>query len=115
MLEIKDEYLKYEEWNAGHWAYLMVFWDTFGRFSGEWEILLLNDLLFSQKQTVQRYNLSQNVSKRKKNVDQRGVLSTDLYVKPTDTHQFLLSSSCHPRHVMNSGVYSQALRIKRMW
>ena len=48
------------------------------------------------------------------NVDQQGVLSTDLYVKPTDTHQFLLSSSCHPRHVMNSIVYSQALRIKRI-
>ena len=25
-------------------------------------------------------------------------VSTDLYVKPTDTHQYLLSSSCHPYH-----------------
>ena len=27
-----------------------------------------------------------------------GVFSTDLYVKPTDTHQFLHPSSCHPFH-----------------
>ena len=27
-----------------------------------------------------------------------GKIKTDLYVKPTDTHQFLDSSSCHPYH-----------------
>ena len=25
-----------------------------------------------------------------------GIIETDLYVKPTDSHQYLLSSSCHP-------------------
>ena len=25
-----------------------------------------------------------------------GVIETDLYVKPTDSHQYLLPSSCHP-------------------
>ena len=25
-----------------------------------------------------------------------GVRETDLYVKPTDSHQYLLSSSCYP-------------------
>ena len=25
-----------------------------------------------------------------------GVIETDLYVKPTDSHQYILSSSCHP-------------------
>ena len=27
-----------------------------------------------------------------------GKIITDLYVKPTDTHQYLDSSSCHPYH-----------------
>ena len=27
-----------------------------------------------------------------------GVPSTDLFVKPTDTHQFLDPTSCHPYH-----------------
>ena len=25
-----------------------------------------------------------------------GIIEIDLYVKPTDSHQYLLSSSCHP-------------------
>ena len=32
-----------------------------------------------------------------------GVIETDLYVKHTDSHQFLQSSSCHPFHCKNSG------------
>ena len=26
----------------------------------------------------------------------KGIIETDLYVKPTDSHQYLLTSSCHP-------------------
>ena len=26
----------------------------------------------------------------------KGIIETDVYVKPTDSHQYLLSSSCHP-------------------
>ena len=40
-----------------------------------------------------------------------GDICTDLYVKPTDTHQYLLASSCHPNHIKSSIAYSQALRI----
>ena len=39
---------------------------------------------------------------------------TDLYVKPTDTHQYLDSSSCHPYHCKESIPYSQALRLNRI-
>ena len=41
-------------------------------------------------------------------------LITDLYTKPTDTHQYLHQSSCHPSHCKNSIAYSQALRIHRV-
>ena len=41
-------------------------------------------------------------------------LITDLYVKPTDTHQYLDPSSCHPAHCINSIPYSQALRLNRI-
>ena len=31
-----------------------------------------------------------------------GVLETDLYCKPTDTHQYLQKTSCHPGYVKKS-------------
>ena len=43
-----------------------------------------------------------------------GKIITDLYVKPTDTHQYLDSSSCHPYHCKKSIPYSQALRLNRI-
>ncbi len=43
-----------------------------------------------------------------------GHLMTDLFVKPTDSHAYLNYSSCHPRHIVNSIPYSQALRIIRI-
>ena len=47
-------------------------------------------------------------------VDNSGNTTTDLYVKPTDTHQYLLASSCHPNHAKRSIPYGQALRILRI-
>ena len=41
-------------------------------------------------------------------------IATDLHVKSTDTHQYLLSSSCHPNHIKKSILYSLALRIRRI-
>ncbi|XP_071802657.1 uncharacterized protein [Asterias amurensis] len=41
-------------------------------------------------------------------------LVTDVYSKPTDTHQYLLSNSCHPSHCKKAIAYSQALRIRRI-
>jgi hypothetical protein len=43
-----------------------------------------------------------------------GIMSTDIYSKPTDTHQYLSPQSCHPNHCTKSIPYSQALRIKRI-
>ena len=43
-----------------------------------------------------------------------GKINTDLYVKPTDSHQYLHSSSCHPYHCKKGIPYSQALRLNRI-
>ena len=43
-----------------------------------------------------------------------GKIITDLHVKPTDTQQYLDSSSCHPYHCKKSIPYSQALRLNRI-
>ena len=43
-----------------------------------------------------------------------GVIETDLLVKPTDSHQYLQSSSCHPFHCRRGIPYSQALRLNRV-
>ena len=41
-------------------------------------------------------------------------LTTDLYVKSTDSHQYLHASSCHVFHSKKSIPYSQALRLNRI-
>ena len=41
-------------------------------------------------------------------------IETELYTKPTDTHQYLLPSSCHPHHIIKNIPKSLALRIKRI-
>ena len=43
-----------------------------------------------------------------------GRVRSDLYRKPSDRVQFLLPSSCHPRHTTESLPYSCALRIIRI-
>ena len=42
-------------------------------------------------------------------------LLTDLYTKPTDTHQYLEFSSCHVYHSKKYIPYSQALRFNRIY
>ena len=43
-----------------------------------------------------------------------GKIETDLFVKPTDSHQYLEASSCHPFHCKKGIPYSQALRLNRI-
>ena len=43
-----------------------------------------------------------------------GNISTDLYVKPTDRHQFLHYTLSHPDHTKRSIVFSQVLRVSRI-
>ena len=39
-------------------------------------------------------------------------LSTSVYYKPTDSHNYLLHSSSHPQHVKNAIPFSQFLRLR---
>ena len=44
-----------------------------------------------------------------------GQLMTNMYIKPTDCHQYLDYSSSYPNHIKRSIFYSQSLRAKRLF
>lgn len=50
----------------------------------------------------------------KVSLSQFGKVQTDLYTKPTDKHQYLLQSSCHPLHTKRAAPFSLALRLRRI-
>ena len=43
-----------------------------------------------------------------------GQIGTDLHIKPTETHQFVDSISCHTYHCKKSITYSQAVRYNKI-
>ena len=45
--------------------------------------------------------------------DRDNKLYTELFTKPTDTHNYLLYTSFHPKHCKNGGPYGEFLRIRR--
>ena len=47
-------------------------------------------------------------------INESGKLETDVYVKPTDSHQYLHYSSCHPSACKKSIPYAQAMRLRRI-
>ena len=44
--------------------------------------------------------------------NENGKLQTDIYYKPTDSKQYFLYTSCHPKHTRNSIPYNLARRLK---
>ena len=42
-------------------------------------------------------------------------IQTDLHTKPTDKHQYLLKTSCHPNHTKKAIPFSLFLRIRRIF
>ena len=47
-------------------------------------------------------------------LDKQHNIKTDLYTKPTDSHNYLKYNSAHPRHCRDGIPYSQFLRLKRI-
>ena len=47
-------------------------------------------------------------------IDEEGDIQTAVFVKPTDTHNYLHADSAHPRHLLKNLPYSQALRMRRI-
>ena len=43
-----------------------------------------------------------------------GKITSNLYCKPTDDHQYLHYDSCHAEHIKRSMVFSQTLQLKRI-
>ena len=43
-----------------------------------------------------------------------GRIDTDLYGKPTDSHEYLHNDSCHAKHTKRSIGFRQTLRLKRI-
>ena len=60
------------------------------------------------------YSLDKNNCLDVEVIRSRNKLLTDLYIKPTDTHQYSEFSSCHVYHFKKSLPYSQALRFNRI-
>jgi len=85
---------------------------------GEDELSIFLDYLNQCHETIK---FTKHVSKTQVNfldtwvkITEDHKIITDLYEKPTDSHNYLHFDSCHPRHTKTSLPYSQFLRIKRI-
>ena len=45
-------------------------------------------------------------------INNNGEVQTDIFYKPTDSKQYLLYTSCHPKHTRKSIPYNLARRLK---
>ena len=80
-----------------------------------------NDFMLYINSILSSFQLTCNYSKEcikffdvSVSIDNSGSNRADLYVKPTDTHQYLMATSCHPNHTKRSIPYCQVLRILRI-
>ena len=79
---------------------------------------LLKNLSITLIHFILLLNLRQTAQKKKVNIFdigvtlKNGVLTTDLFVKSIDTHQFLHPASCHSFHCKKGIPYCQTLRVK---
>ena len=74
----------------------------------------LNNCHDTIKFTLDKSNETANFLDLTITKDSSGNLQTNLYCKPTDSHNYLLYSSEHPRHVLKGIPYSQFLRVRRI-
>ena len=47
-------------------------------------------------------------------INDSGKLETDVFIKPTDSHQYLHKTSCHPNACKKGIPFAQALRLRRI-
>ena len=85
---------------------------------GEKELEKFVEYLNSKHQTIK---FTQEVSKTSIDflditikIDPDNSLTTTLFCKPTDSHNYLLYSSEHPRHILKGIPYSQFVRVRRI-
>ena len=74
----------------------------------------LNNCLPSIKFEAETSLSSVNFLDVKVKLSPEGCLTTGLYTKPTDAHNYLSYSSCHPPKCRDSIPYSQFLRLRRI-
>ena len=116
MDEVKTEFLKSQELQPFLWlGYIDDIFFIWTNGTQELNSFLTelskfhSNLSFIYETSKERVNfLDLDVSLR------NGEFSTDLYVKPTDEHQYLHYKSSHPEHIKNSLPYSQALILSRI-
>lgn len=116
MGDLEERFLAGSGWNPWvWWRYIddiFMIWQ-YGEKELDDFIKLLNNfhptIKFTTKRSRERIDfLDVEIIKR------GNKLSTDLYTKPTDTHQYLEASSCHVYHSKKSIPYGQALRLNRI-
>ena len=66
------------------------------------DFFYINSIHSSFQSTCNYSKECDNFSDVPVSVDISGSITTDLYVKPTDTHQYLMATSCHPNHTKRS-------------
>ena len=77
-----------------------------------WKVFRISELLPSQKKVYDQLFMGGDKFSRCFSQEKNDQLATDLYIKLTDTHQYLHACSFHVYYVKQSIPYSQALGLK---